>query len=139
MTACLQCFWMFPQIGFASNRNLVSSFGKTSQPFCTDILWAKLRYFLKLSKFGTWFPDFSDFRPNKMCVGAQWRFLLVFYVQYFTDLFTILKMFHKLSLMLHKSWSYIPSRQYGTSPFFKTSLKKNIFERGIGKIRIFLN
>ena len=29
--------------------------------------------------------------------------LPVFYVQYFTDLFTILKMFHKLSLIRHKS------------------------------------
>ena len=36
----LQCFWFFPQIGFASQKNLMSSFGKVSQPFCTDSVWA---------------------------------------------------------------------------------------------------
>ena len=73
MTACLQCFWMFSQIGFASNRNLMSSFGKASEPFCTEISWAILIFF-QFSKVGTWFPDFSDSRPDKMCFGARWRF-----------------------------------------------------------------
>ena len=36
------------------------------------------------------------------CVLGPGDVLPVFYVQYFTDLFTILKMFHKLSLMLQK-------------------------------------
>ena len=74
MTAFLQCFGVLSQIGFASNRNLLSSFGKASQPFCTEMSWANLRCFSKNWKYGTWFPDFSDFRPNKMCFGARWRF-----------------------------------------------------------------
>ena len=44
-------------------------------------------------------------------------FLAVCLVKNVTDLFTIWKMFHKLSLMLHKSSSYILSRQYSSSPF----------------------
>ena len=78
MTAFLQCFWMFSQIGVASIRNLMSSFGKAYDPFCTEIAWANLIYFSNISKFGTWFPDFSDFRPNKMCFGARWRFCVFF-------------------------------------------------------------
>ena len=42
----------------------MSSFGKAYDPLCTEISWANLRYFSKTSKFGTWFPYFSDFRPN---------------------------------------------------------------------------
>ena len=70
MTACLQCFWIFSQIGFASQWNLMSSFGKVSQPFCTDLLWASLWYF-HFSKFGTRFPDSSYSRPTNTCV---WQF-----------------------------------------------------------------
>ena len=44
-------------------------------------------------------------------------FLHVLYVQYFTDLFTVWNMFHKLSLILCISFSYEPSRQYGINPF----------------------
>ena len=42
----------------------------------------------------------TDQRNRFLGLGT---FLRVFYVQYFTDVFTILKMFHTLSLMLHKS------------------------------------
>ena len=38
-------------------------------------------------------------------------------------------MFHKLSLMLHKSWSYICSHQHGISPFSKTSSKNSKYLR----------
>ena len=69
MTACVQCFWFFSQIGFASNRNLMSSFGKVSQPFCTDFVWASLWYFSNFSKFGTRFPYFSYSRPKKFVFG----------------------------------------------------------------------
>ena len=136
MTAFLQCFWISPQIVFASIRNLMSSFGKASDPFCTEIPWASLIYLSNFSNFGTWFPDCSDSRPNKMCFGARWRVCLFFTSNILPICLRLLKRFHKLSLMLHKSWSYIPSRQYGISPFWKTN--RNIFERGIGEIRIFI-
>ena len=40
--------------------------------------------------------------PTNRFLGLG-TFLRVFYVQYFTNLFTILKMFHKLALILDKS------------------------------------
>ena len=53
MTAFLQCFWFFSQIGFASNRTLVSSFGKVSDPLCTEFPWASFSYFSNFSKIYT--------------------------------------------------------------------------------------
>ena len=50
-------------------------------------------------------------------------FLHVFQVQQITDVFTILAIFYNVGPMLHESFSYEPSRQYGTSPFLKTILK----------------
>ena len=51
--------------------------------------------------------------------------LHVFYVQYFTDLFTILTIFYKFALMLHESFSYEPCRQYGIKLFSKTIVNKS--------------
>ena len=66
-------------------------------------------------------------------------FLPVSDVQHFIDLFTILTIFYKFALILFISFSYEPSRQYGTSPFSKTILKnRNDCKRGIGQIRISL-
>ena len=61
MTAFVQCFWVLSQIGFASIRNLTSSFGKASQPFCTEMSWANLRHFSKFSKS----TIFNYFQHNK--------------------------------------------------------------------------
>ena len=141
MTAFLECIWIFTQIGFASFRNLTSSFGKKSQPFCTVLLGASFIYFSNFSKFGTWIPDFSDSRPKKIGFGAWGRFCLFLFVCNFTDLFTVWTIFYKFSPMLHKSFSYEPSLQYGISPFKKTIINKSkysICKIGIGKIRIFL-
>ena len=138
MTAFLQCFWNSTQIGFASFGNLMSSFGEVSDPFCTVFLGASFIHFSKNSKFGTRFTGFSDSRPRKIGVWGPGTFLRVFYVQKFIVLFTTLTIFYKFSPMLHKSFSYEPSRQYGTSPFLKTVIKnRNNCKRGIGKIRIF--
>ena len=60
--------------------------------------------------------------PIKSVFGS-WDVFVCFVVQQITDLFTILKMFHKLVLLLCISFSYEPSRQYGISPFLKTILK----------------
>ena len=125
MTTILQCFWISTQIGFASFGNLMSSFAKVLEPSCTVFLGASFIYFLNFSKFGSWFPDFSDPRPNKIGFGACGRFLTFLHVQKIIDLFTILEIFYKFALILFISSSYEPSRQYGTSPFLKTLLKKS--------------
>ena len=62
---------------------------------CVDIFMI----FFKLFKYGTRFPDFSYSRPKNVFLGLG----TYWYVQEFTDLFTNLQMFHKLSLILHKS------------------------------------
>ena len=79
--------------------------------------------FQKIQKCGTWFSDFSDSRPKKIGFWALGTFLPVLLVQKFTDLFTIWRRFYKFSPMLHKSFSYEPSRRYGTSPLFETIKK----------------
>ena len=93
--------------------------------------------FFKLfnSKFGTRFPYFHIPDPENVFLGLG----TFWYVQEFTDVFTNLQMFHKLSLILDKSWSYIPSRQYGTSPFSETSLTHmEISSKGVsGKSDLF--
>ena len=69
MTPFLQSFWMFFQIGFASKWNLMSSFGKVSQPFNTIFLSASLRVLKNLRYME---PDFQNFHipdPNKCVVG----------------------------------------------------------------------
>ena len=78
MTAFLQCFWISTQIGFALFRNLVSSFGKVYDPFCTEISWANLEYFSKDSTSGIQFSDFSDSRAKKIGLWAWGRFCVVF-------------------------------------------------------------
>ena len=58
-------------------------------------------------------------------------FLRCFYVQKFIDLFTTLEIFYKFVLILFISFSYEPSRQSGTSPFLKTSLKIEMIVKGV--------
>ena len=89
---------------------------------------SKFNIFFIFLKLEHGFQIFQISDKKKVCWGPV-TFLPVFQVQYFTDLFTILKMFHKLSLMLHKSWSCICYRQYGISPFSSTSLKKSKYLR----------
>ena len=74
MTACVQCFWCFPQISFASNRTLMNSFEKVSQPLCTELLWASLTFFQNLKYME---PDFKicHFPDTYRCVfgpGDAW-------------------------------------------------------------------
>ena len=72
MTAFLMCFWMFSQIGFASNWNHTSSFGKVSQPICTELLWAFVRFFSKPDIYIYMEPDFQIFQipdPHKCVFG----------------------------------------------------------------------
>ena len=64
MTAFLPYFWILSQIGFASIWNLMSSFGKVSQPFCTEFVWASLRFFSNCEISGAQTSDFSDFRAS---------------------------------------------------------------------------
>ena len=72
------------------------------------------------------FELFELLDAQNMCFGAWGRFCMFFYVQEFIDLFTVLAIFYKFWKMLHKSFSYEPSRQYGISPFSKTIIKKSI-------------
>ena len=58
ITAFVQCFWNFPQIGVASIRNLMSSFGKAYDPFCTEMLWANFIY------FQTFFKENQNLEPG---------------------------------------------------------------------------
>ena len=104
------------QIGFASIRNLMSSFGKAYDPFCTEILVSKCHIFSnksKKSKFGTWLPDFSDSSP-KICVLGPGN---VLGCPRIIDLFTIFLIVYKFGLIRDKNWLYIPYRQYGISRF----------------------
>ena len=140
MTALLQSFSIFPQIGFASNRNLVSSFGEVCDPFCTVFVGASFIYFSKISKLGTIFSDFSDYRPKKIGFGAWGRFCMFFwskkssiclpYLQFSinsgrcpTQVFPMnLPVNMALALFLQQFWN----------------IRFNC-NRGIGKIRIFFN
>ena len=82
MTAFLQCFWILSQIGFASIRNLMSSFGKASQPFCTEIPWTFFRHFSLFSiwrvggPFDLWLHFYSVFAFSPKSVlryfGTSW-------------------------------------------------------------------
>ena len=131
MTAFLQYFWIFFQIGFASKWNPMSSFGKVSQPFCTELVWASLWYFSNFSKFGTRFPDFPYSRPKK-CVFGPGNVLAcpIFYRFVYQSANvpqTLSDPPQKLIVHTFPSiWQW---------PFFINILKnQNIFERGIGKI-----
>ena len=62
-------FLKFPRIGFALIRNLVSSFGKAPDRFCTEIPWTSSTHFLNFPKYGIIFSDFSDSRPKKSVFG----------------------------------------------------------------------
>ena len=88
-------------------------------------------------------PGFQIFQipdPIKSVLGPVDVFCRFLYVQKIIDLFTVFKISYKFALILFISFSYEPSRQYGTSPFSKTLLKnRNDCKRGIGQIRIFFN
>ncbi len=82
---------------------------------------------------------FFRFQTQENRFWGLGTFLAAFYVQYFTELFTILTIFYKFSPMFHKSFSYEPSRQYGISPFSKQFQKIEIFVKGVsGKSGFFL-
>ena len=139
MTACLHSVWIVSQIGFASSRNLMSSFGKASQPFCTDFVWASSWYFSNFSKNGTWFSYFSDYKPKKIGFRAWGRFCMFF----MSNILPICLPYGKCST--NYLWSstkvdrtYLPVNM--ALALFHKHLKKsrNIFERGIGKTVFFL-
>ena len=68
---------------------------------------------------------FFRFQTQENRFWGLGTFLAVFVVQIFTDLFTEWTIFYKFSPMLHNSFSYEPSRQYGTSPFSKTIVNES--------------
>ena len=51
----------------------MSSFGKASQPLCTEFLWASSWYFSNFSKIGTRFPDFPYSRPKNTFLGLEYE------------------------------------------------------------------
>ena len=64
---------------------------------------SKFKIFFKIYKIWNSVSIFFRFLTQENVCWGPVTFLPVLYLQYFTDLFTILKMFHKLSPMLHKS------------------------------------
>ena len=131
MTAFLQCFWIFPQIGFASIRNLMSSFGKAYDPLCTEISWAHLRYFSNKSKCGTWFPDFSDSRPKKIVLGPGDVFACFVCPTFYRFVYRMEHVPQTLSDTLYKCflWTF-PSIRH--QPFFLNDFKRiEIFVKGV--------
>ena len=97
---------------------------------------SKFKIFFKFSKFGTGFPDFSDFWPNKMCFGARWRFCLVF----MSNILPMCLPYWKCSTnslwcSIKVDCTYLPVNM-ALALFHKhLSQKRNIFERGIGEIQ----
>ena len=69
MTAFLQCFWILPQIGFASFGNLMSSFGKAYDPLCTEVSGATLIYLQNSQKLESGFHIFQIPDPRKSILG----------------------------------------------------------------------
>ena len=134
MTAFLQCFWMFSQIGAASKWNHASSFGKVSQPLCTVCLWACLSFFyLRYTE-----PDFQILHipdPTK-CVfgpGDVWACPIIYWIVLRSENVgqTISDPGHKLIVYtLPSIWQY---------PFFQKD-KKNVCcqNRQIQQIWFFL-
>ena len=86
---------------------------------------SKFHLFFKIFKNIIWFSDFLDSRPKKIGFGGLGTFLAALLIRIFTDLFTVWKMFQKLSPILCISFSYVCSRQYGISPFLKTILNQS--------------
>ena len=68
MIAFVQCFRIVSQIGVASIRNLMSSFGKASEPFCTDFRKHLFDIFKLLENWNQVFI-FSYPRPAKCVFG----------------------------------------------------------------------
>ena len=117
----------------------MSSFGKVSQPFCTDIPCANLGYFSKISKFETWFPDFSDYKSNKCVLGPGDVFACFLCPRIYRFVYHIENVPQTLSDTLYKFFlCMFPSIWH--YPFFKNHLKnRNNFERGIGQIGFLFN
>ena len=139
MTAFLQCF-----LNFIPNRVCFNS-----EP--RELVWKSVRSILHRN-FVSKFHIFSKKNPTYILIFRFFRFqtqenrfwglgtfLHVFLVQQFTDLFTVWKMFHKLSPILCISFSYVCSRQYGISPLKTNNFKIiEICVKGVtGKSRFF--
>ena len=102
----------------------MSSFAKVLEPFCTVLLGAS---FIDFSIFQNLGPSFQIFQitVSKKGFWGLWTFFDGLACPKIIDLFTIFTIFYKFALILFISFSYEPSRQYGTSPFFETSLNKS--------------
>ena len=81
--------------------------------------------FFKLFKKWNLVSRFFRFQSQNLCFGASGRFLTLWHVQKNTNFFTTLTIFYTFALILFISFSYEPSRQYGTSPFSKIAFKKS--------------
>ena len=86
----------------------------------------RFHFFDILRIFGTWFPEYSYSRAQKIGFGAWGRFGSVLGCPKIIDLFTVLQILYKFWKMFHNSFSYEPPRKYGISPFSKTIIKKSI-------------
>ena len=137
MTAFLQCFWMFTQIGFALFWNLVSSFGKVYDPSCTEFPWAFFHMFPNVLKWNLVSRFLVYSNHQKMCFGTRWRVCLFF----MSNILPMCLPYWKCST--NYLWSstkvdrtYLPVNM-ALALFQKRFWKnRNIFERGIGKFRI---
>ena len=88
-----------------------------------QFLWEHLLYIFQ--KFQILEPGFQIFQitdPRKSVSWPGYVFGSFVGPQIYRFVYHIAD-FYKFSPMLHNSFSYEPSRQYGISPFFKTILK----------------
>ena len=138
MTAFLQCIWMFFPNMFCLNSEPHELVWKSVWPILHRNFVSKFMIFLENFEIWNLVFIFLRLQTQENVFWGLGTFLHVFKVQYFTDLFTRLTILYKFSPVLHKSFSYEPSRQYGISPFLKHLKNRNNCKRGIGKIRIFL-
>ena len=69
MTAFLQCFLIFTQIGFALFWNLASSFGEVYDPFCTVFLGASFHIFQTFQNLEPGFQIFQIPDPRNRLLG----------------------------------------------------------------------
>ena len=103
----------------------MSSFGEVYDPFCTVFLGASFIYF---PKFRNLEPDFqiSQIPDPRKSVFWPGDVFGTFVCPKIINLFTILQILYKFALMLHESFSYEPSHQYGISHCSKTVVNKSI-------------
>ena len=138
MTALLQCFWIFPPNRCCFNSERCELVWKSVWSNMHRILVSKSHIFFKTSKTYNLIFRFFWFQTQANRFWGLGTFLPVCYVQYFTDCLPYWK------CSTNSLWSstkvdriYLPVNM-AVALFHKHLQKnRNIFERGIGKIRFF--